>query len=136
MSVKRSRERALEVDLMLNSIRIWNRDFDLDVVYDCYAGEDILDEQKKAFKAFLANKKMIDSSKVNVERYCLSQNKAEIGSDTIENIFKYVMPASIYVKRDGCVAIMCRYRFDEEHGIAVVFGEGKVKEVGPQDIIL
>lgn len=31
---------------------------------------------------------------------------------------------------------MCRYKFDAEHGIAVVFKEGKLEEVGPQDIIM
>ena len=136
MSAKRLQETVLEVDLMLNNIRIWDRDFDLNIIYDCYKGEDVLEAQKEALKSFLANKGMIAASKTDVESYCLNHNRADIGSNTIDNIFKYVIPESILVKRDGCVAIMCRYRYDEEHGIAVVFSDGKVKEVGSQDIIL
>ena len=120
---------------MLN-IKIWNRDFDLKVLYDCYTGEEILDEQREALKKFYSDKKMIESSKAEVETYCLSQNKDEIGSDEIDNIFRFVMPESIFVKRDCRVAIMCRYKFDTEHGIAVVFKDGKLLEVGSADCIL
>jgi len=118
------------------SIKIWNRDFDLKVLYDCYAGEDVLDEQKEALKQFSSDKKTIEASKEKVEKYCLSQNKNEIGADEIDNIFKYVMPESIFVKRDCRVAIMCQYKFDAEHGIAVIFKDGKFKEVGSQETIL
>ncbi len=120
---------------MLN-IKIWNRDFDLNVLYDCYAGEEILDEQKEALKKFSSDKTTIESSKADVERYCLHHNKDEIGNNEIDNIFKYVMPESIFVKRDLRVAIMCRYKFDSEHGICAVFRDGKLIEVGKQDIIL
>lgn len=120
---------------MLN-IKIWNRDFDLKVLYDCYAGEEVLDEQKDALKEFSSNKKMIEASKSNVEKYCLSQNKDEIGADEIDNIFKFVMPESIFVKRDCRIAIMCRYKFDAEHGIAVIFKDGKLIDIGSQDTII
>ena len=120
---------------MLN-IKIWNRNFDLKVVYDCYTGEEVLDEQKEAFKKFASEKKAIETSKRGVEKYCLSQNKDEIGADVIDNIFRFVMPESIFVKRDCRVAIMCRYKFDLEHGIAIVFNDGKFITVGSQDIVL
>lgn len=120
---------------MLN-IKIWNRDFDLKVIYDCYAGEQVLDEQKEALKNFSSNKKTIESSKDVVEKYCLSQNKDEIGADEIDNIFKFIQPESIFVKRDCQVAILCKYKFDAEHGVAIVFKDGLVAEVGNQDIIL
>lgn len=118
------------------SIKIWDRDFDLKVLYDCYAGEEVLEEQKDALKKFSSDKKMIEASKNSVEEYCLSQNKDEIGADAIDNIFKYVMPESIFVKRDCRVALMCRYKFDAEHGIAVIFKKGKFIEVGSQDLVL
>lgn len=118
------------------SIRIWNRDFDLKVLYDCYSGEEILEEQKKALKKFSSDKKLIESSKIIVEKYCLDQNKDEIGAEEIGNIFKYVLPESVFVKRDGRVALMCKYKFDREHGIAIVYKDGKFSEIGNQDIIL
>ena len=117
-------------------ITIWGRNFELKVIYDCYSGEAVLDEQEYALKAFINDRKLIESSKKEVEKYCLLQNKEEIGSDEIDNIFKYVMPECIFVKRDGRVAIMCRYKFDAEHGIAVVFKNGKLNRIGSQDIII
>ena len=135
MSARKLQERVMVMTLMLN-IKIWNRDFDLNVIYDCYAGEEILDEQKAALNKFLSDNKTIDSSKADVEKYCLSQNKYEIGADAIDNIFKYVMPEEIFVKRDGRVAILCKYKFDEEHGIAIVYKDNAIDGVGSQDIIL
>lgn len=120
---------------MLN-IKIWDREFDLKVLYDCYAGEEVLNEQKEALKNFSSDKELIGASKASVEQYCLSQNKDEICGDEIDNIFKYVLPECIFVKRDCRIAIMCRYKFDAEHGIAVVFKDGKFIEVGSQDIVL
>ena len=48
------------------------------------------------------------------------------------------MPESLFVPRTEkkTIAIMCNYKFDKEHGIAVVFEEGRLKEIGSQDIIL
>ena len=115
---------------------IWGRDFELKVVYDCYAGEEILPLQKNTFEEFSNNAELLSSSLSDVKKYCIEENQDDIGSDQIENIFKYVMPESIYVKRDGRVALICRYKFDAEHGIAVVFNGGKLEEVGSQDIIM
>lgn len=117
-------------------VEIWRRDFELEVTYDCYAGEEILEEQKDALEKFSSNKKLIDGSETTVKKYCLEKNNNEIATDKIDNIFKYVMPESIFVKRDGRVAIMCRYKFDMEHGIAVVFKDDKLEQVGTQDIVL
>ena len=74
-----------------------------------------------------------------VKQYCLKSNKADIGSDNIENIFKYVAPKYLYVARNKdsrIVAIMCNYKFDPENGIAVVFENEKLNKIGMQDIIL
>lgn len=117
-------------------INIWQRDFDIEVVYDLLSGETVSKEQEGALRQFISCKEQITASKSDVEKYCLQENGAEIGANSIENIFKYVVPESIYVKRDGRVAIMCNYRFDLEHGVAVVFKDGKLIKIGPQDIIL
>ena len=34
------------------------------------------------------------------------------------------------------IAVMCNYKFDMEHGIAIVYENEEFKEVGPQDIAL
>ena len=120
------------------SINIWDRSFSLAVCYECYPGEKVLDEQKEALELFLDSDKAIADSRTKVEKYILKNYADEVKASAIENIFKYVMPKSLYVPHDNhlTVAILCNFRFDAEHGLAVVFEKGKLKEIGTQDIIL
>ncbi len=120
----------------MNKKSIWGRELELEIIYDCYDGEKVLPIQKEAYNAFVMDGNEMNNSKEAVKKYCLEENKEEIGTDRIDNIFKYVMPESIFIKRDGRVALLCKYRYDMEHGIAVVFMDGKFIEVGSQDIIL
>lgn len=118
---------------------IWGRAFELEIKYDCYTGEEIEDIQKEAVSSFLKSQKAVDGSLENVRDYCLKHHRAEIGSDVIENIFRYVAPKYLYVVRNPekrIVAIMCNYKFDPEHGIAVVFENEKFSKIGQQDIVL
>lgn len=128
-----------EVDLMnKDEFMIWGRRFNLSVQYDCYENEDILPIQIEALEAFKREADALLSSDQEVKRYCLENHKAEIG-DSIDNIFKYVMPDNIYIKRSKekhIAALMCNYKFDLEHGIALVFENEKLTQIGTQDIIL
>ena len=120
-------------------VSIWGREFDLNIIYDCYSGEEVLESQKEAVKKFADADQAIALSLDALKEYCLTMNKEEIEANTIENIFKYVAPKYIYVPREDekyVVALMCNYRFDQEHGIAVVFEDEKFVKVGKQDIIL
>lgn len=48
------------------------------------------------------------------------------------------MPQALYVKRNEkkrVVSLLCNYRFDEEHGIALTFENEKLKGIGTQDDI-
>lgn len=120
-------------------INIWDRTFELNVVYECYPGEDVLRDQKEAFAMFEENTGEIADSLADVIKYVQKNDGDQLAGATIENIFKYVMPKSIFVphiKKYHTVAIMCNYKFDMEHGIAVVFENGKFKKVGTQDIVL
>ena len=122
------------------NINIWGRDFQLDVVFDCYADEDILDSQKVAFEKLISAHEVIENAKVDLERYCLARNGDEIGTATIENIFKFVIPKSFYIQRttdtSRIVGLMCAYKFDIENGIAVIFKNEKMDKIGTQNIIL
>lgn len=125
----------------MNKIKImlWGREFNLDITYDCYSNEKILKSQETAVQDFSKAVESIDSSLEEVKKYCLSINKEEIGSEVIENIFKYVAPKYLFVPRDEkkqVVAIMCNYKFDTESGIAIVFENGKFKTICKQEIML
>lgn len=120
-------------------IEIWGRQFNLTIDYDCGKGENLFPTQITAIERLRKSKSAINDAKEKVEAYCLSKNPDEIGTDRIQNIFKYVMPKYLFVRRSVAkrtVAIMCNYKFDEDNGIAIVFENEKLTKVGNQDIIL
>ena len=127
------------VSLMTKNITIWGRQYDLPVVFDCFDNEEVLPVQKQALEAFLKAENTIQESKKQLEKYILNDEYAEIEGNSIDNIFKYVIPTDLYIPRTPetrTVALLCDYRFDEEHGIAIVFENEQFKEIGEQDIVL
>lgn len=118
-------------------LKIWEREFELNVVYECYPGEAVLDSQRMAFER-ICTTNIIDTALDYVKAYVKNTATSQVELP-INNIFKYVMPKSVFVPhnaKSSVIAIMCNYKFDAEHGIAVVFENDKYKEVGAQDIIL
>ena len=120
-----------------SALKIWGREFELNVVYECYPGEEVLDSQRTEYEMLTTND-AVDTALDNVNEYVIKTAGSQVDVP-IENIFKYVIPKSVFVphnKKSPSIAIMCNYKFDMEHGLAVVFENGKYKEVGGQDIIL
>ena len=118
-------------------LMIWGREFECNVIYECYPGEAVLESQKEAY-GWLSSTEMIEASLVYVKDYVLKTAGTQV-EKPIENIFKYVVPKSIFVPHDSKnpkVAILCNYKFDMEHGLAVVFENAQCKEIGEKDIIL
>lgn len=121
------------------NIMIWGRAFQLNVCLECYPGETVLDSQKDALALLVREPTSIEAAKKAVEEYVVADNKRSFPDGKIDNIFKYVMPTSIFVPHDKnhlVAAILCNYKFDMEHGLAIVFEDGKYQTVGAQDIIL
>ena len=125
---------------MIDSIElvIWDRNFSLPIEYNCYEGEVITTEQNDALMNFISHKDWIENAKRVVEVYCKEDVITDEGNLKKDNIFSYVKPECIFVKHEENprIALMCKYRYDLEHGLAVVFSsDGKIT-VGQQDIIL
>ena len=119
------------------NVEIWGRKFDLYVSYQNFPDETVTPNQTATLNAIAS----VDFSEslINVKQYVLKHNEYDIKSNYIDNIFKYVVPKSILITRtkgNRVFAIMCHYKFDMEHGLAVVFENEKFKEVGSEDIIL
>lgn len=133
-------KKMMEVDLMNKyKLSIWGRNFELPLLYECYPDEEVIESQREAFAMFEANSATVAASLEHVKNYVETDEFARLNGDKIENIFKYVMPKEIFVphtEKHRNVAIMCNYKFDIEHGIAVLFENGQFKKVGPQDIAL
>ena len=122
------------------TLDIWGREFNLEIVYD-YVDEleEILPIQKEAASKFVEKKEMINESLQAVKQYCIKRDEDKFEDNKIDNIFKYVIPTKLYVIRndkDRCVAIMCDYRYDLEHGIAVVYKNEKFLKVDDQANII
>ncbi len=120
-------------------IKVWEREFSLPIEYNCYEGEKATRQQGKSLKNFLSHPEWIEKSKSFVEKFCKEQVDEDDENENKDNIFSYIKPECIFVKRElehPRVAIMCKYRYDIEHGIAIIFSwEGDVI-VGLQDLIL
>lgn len=124
-------------DLMSKQIlNIWNRDFEIDITYEIFSDKPVTEKQK-AIASGLATVDF-SGSLDEVIKYIKKYNSRDLGENQIDNIFRYVLPKRIYITQSEKeeFAIMCNYKFDIEHGIAVVYRGGKYKEAGPQDIIL
>lgn len=124
----------------MNKVKIilWGREFDIVVSFSCYPGEEITQTQKDTLEKFCAVERPVDSMLEDLKKYVSTTSNGVVGIEHIDNIFKYVMPKSLYVPRSEkqVIAVICNYKFDMEHGIAVVFENGNLKEIGTQDIIL
>ena len=118
---------------------VWNRRMDLEVVFDRYAGENVLINQEKALDSLISNWAAVDRCLEDVKRYCLENGGGVVTDERVDNVFKYVKPESLFVprrQRKRTVAIMCSFRPDPEHGLAIVFENEKLTKIGPQDIVL
>jgi len=124
------------------NIEIWGRSFSVNVEYDCYEGEDVTPKQIEAVERFTKNLSWLNKAKEEVVRYCKDDVDDDKENRKKDNIFSYVKPEAVFVKRDNWynrnsrIALMCKYRYDPEHGLAVVFDADGNITVGPQDIIL
>lgn len=126
---------------MLNEVtmNIWGRRFDVEVIFDCYKGEEVLDSQQEAYNKFIeVAETLLNSTLPSVKQYCLCVNRAEITEDTITNIFKYVKPKSLFIKRtdkgERKVSLLCAYRFNPDDGMAIVFKDERLLEIGTGNI--
>ncbi len=120
-------------------MKIWGREFELPLVYECYDGEEVLESQKESVALLESNLHELSDSLSQVEKYIKNAGTTMLAGGKIDNVFRYVMPKSIFVphsKSHQIAAILCNYKFDAEHGIAVIFENGHFKKIGPQDIVL
>lgn len=120
------------------SISIWGRDFELPVNYNCYEGETVTGEQIHLLNQFIKHSEWIKESKRTVENYCKQQVLDDEENQKKDNIFSYIKPISVFVKhvKEPKIALICKYRYDEEHGLAIMFDKEGNITVGSEDIIL
>lgn len=118
-------------------LNIWGREFNLPVEYDCYTGEKVTKNQINSVEKFCNDDELLNMAKHEIEKYCKNDVANDDENQNKDNIFSYIMPHYLFIKREENprIALMCNYRYDLEHGLAIIF-DGKKIKVGIQDIIL
>lgn len=121
-----------------HTMTIWNRAFSLPVDYERYPGETVLDSQREAFAQLEAHPEELEAALESLKQYVRKTREDGRPEENIENIFRYVIPKSIFLPhtKTPTAAILCRYKFDIEHGLAVLFEHGKFQKICPQDAVL
>lgn len=120
------------------TIELWGRRFTLPLVYECYDGETILPQQREALAMLQQNQAALDGSLEPVRKY-VKKNGGGPDQAGLANVFRYVMPKTVFVPHSEkrlTAAILCAYKPDMEHGLAVIFENGRLRQVGPQDLVL
>lgn len=123
------------------SITIWNREVEIDVVFDCFKDEYITRIQKETYGEFLNNRDNIYSiSRERIWAYAHQDVDLFPDKGIPENIYKFIMPKAIYIKRDTgsqkVFGLLFHYRYREDEGLCVVFKDNAFSEIGPECIIL
>ncbi|MBE5822007.1 MAG: hypothetical protein E7311_05430 [Clostridiales bacterium] len=124
----------------IEKFNIWGRELDLKIVFDNFEGEEITKQQIQAYESFIKqHNNIFEQAYIEIEKYC-KENYNEQINNNFDNIFKYVKPTTIYIKRsssnDRIIAILCNFKFDIEHGIAVLVTNETDIKVCMQDDIL
>lgn len=119
---------------------IWGRELPIKITYDCFEGEEITEIQRETYEQFMSNKEVIFAEAHDkFKKYCMEFYKEQM-DDEFENIFRYIKPKELYIKRSAAgkkiAGLLCSFKFDTEHGLAAYIEDGKVTKVDTQDIIL
>lgn len=119
------------------SKNIWGRNFELDVIYKVFDNAGATEVQEDAISKFNEIENLDDSLN-HVKQYVLENDGKDNGIVSIDNIFKYVMPKCIYVPKvkNRVVAVLCDYKFDPEHRMAVVYENEEFSFVGEEGTVI
>lgn len=120
-------------------MEIWGRQFNVDVYYKNFQGNEITQYQKDSYTEFIDAYDEIEKSKNKIIDYIEEYYSENLLEEKVENIFKYVIPKTIYIPKEEkkrIVALLCDFKFDIEHGLAIIFENEKFNEIVTQDEIL
>ena len=119
----------------------WGKEITLEVRFDLLDDERVTSRQAYALGAIFVSWGAVNAALDAVKSYCLENDgnmlASECGTARIDDIFDVVEPYSLFVVRDDSkrsVALMCHYRLDPEHGLALLFENERLTKIGSEDI--
>ncbi len=119
-------------------LTIWGRELPIKIEYDCFDGEEITQIQKETLQKFLKKQTSIFKEAYNLlQKFCL-QKYPEYFSGQFDNIFKYIKPNILYIKKASTrlCGLLCNFKYEQEHGLAIIIENEKVVKVDNQDALL
>lgn len=120
-------------------MNIWGREFNLEVYFKKYQGKELTEMQKESYESFVEKNVVNEQSLKKLTSFIEKEYKDNLQERNIENIFKYVIPKMIYVPNKSqkrTVALLCNFKFENEHGLALVYENEKLANIVLQDEIL
>ena len=124
---------------MNKDLNICGREFELPITVECYEGEEITEKQINALNQINSLESKLNAVLCDVKNYVFLNSNGYLQNSSISNIFKYVIPQSIFIQHNSnhsVFAVMCDFKFDIEHGLSIIFEDGEFKRVGSQDEVL
>ena len=119
----------------MNKYIIWGKEFSLKVLYECKNGQKPTNEQHQAIEMF--ENELSQKKEANKMQHYLDSQKEIMnyiskldGIDDIDinnSVLDYLRPVEIRVlnEEDRMVEIVCDFKFDMEHSIAIRFKNEK-----------
>ena len=120
-------------------VKIWGREFEIDVIFRCYKGQEIDDIQLAAYQDFMDHwDEYMEAAYNAFEEYCAEEYSEEIG-EKFDNIFRYLIPRLLYIQKawddSRMVGFECYFKLDLENNLAAKFVNGQIVEIGGEQII-
>ncbi|MBP3201127.1 MAG: hypothetical protein J6M39_05730 [Lachnospiraceae bacterium] len=119
----------------MNKYKIWGKEFSLKVLYECKNGQKPTNEQHQALEMF--ENELFQKKEVNKIQHYLDSQKEIMnfiskldGIDDVDindSVLDYLKPVEIRVlnEKNRMVEIVCDFKFDMEHSIAIRFKNEK-----------
>lgn len=131
------------------SASIWGRDRELTIELGPHLTQSEKSRGVKLLSQFRKSPEWVEDAKPAILEYITNDyNRADTQEPVPSDLNKSLIPqhvlfsrgiptAAVSYRKQDSVALLCKYKYDIEHGLAVVFdSNGKVVDIGPQDIIL
>ena len=96
-------------------MNIWGRNFELDIYFKQYKGQEITKQQKETLEYFLKAESLIEPSLQELVHFIESNYNDRLEEGNVQNIFRYLIPKMNYVpnKREKKqIALISNYRVE------------------------
>lgn len=117
---------------------IWGKMISLPVEYSDSVKMGTAEKTAISIKEFSFNSADITNKSITAVKSYVNKSAEAIGETVTGNLFDYITPHMMLVGIDEGstnIALLCGFKYDPEHDIAIIFREQLFVEVGSQDLV-